>query len=177
MRLIVLARCVLARFLKQITVRDIQTNEVWHFVCDEWLSPEFGVDGIKKSLFAHDDKRSRLYDFRLTSLQIMRSEHPWLSIFNRPVYKTFNRTQRVSCFMSFAMIAMLCNIMFYGEAPARIEQGALGNIALTMDQLIVSMEAFLICLPTSFIIVAIFRNTRPRETDNLCIEFDVLKTR
>ncbi|KAI0208686.1 Polycystic kidney disease protein 1-like 3 [Lamellibrachia satsuma] len=164
-------------FLKQITVRNIQTNQVWDFVCDDWLTPEFGVDGIKKSLFANENKRSRVYDFRLTSMQILRSEHPWISIFSRPVYKTFNCAQRLSCVMSFAMIAMLTNIMFYGKPPVDIEEGALGGIAITKEQLIVGIESFFICLPTSIIIVAIFTNIRPREKDNLCIEFDVLETR
>ena len=135
------------------------------------------MDGVKKSLFANENKRSRLIDFQLTSMQTLRSEHPWISIFSRPVYKTFNRAQRLSCVMSFAMIAMLTNIMFYGKPPAYIEQGALGGIAITKKQLIVGIESFLVCLPTSIFIVAIFTNVRLRERDNLCIEFDVLETK
>ena len=72
---------------------------------------------------------------------------------------------------------MLTNIMFYGKPPVDIEEGALGGIAITKEQLIVGIESFFICLPTSIIIVAIFTNIRPRERDNLCIEFDVLETR
>ena len=168
---------VCARYLKQITVRDIQTNQVWHFVCDGWLTPERGMRGIKRSLYAIEDRRSRMYDFRLRSMQILRREHPWVSIFSRPVYTTFNRAQRLSCVMSFAMIAMLTNIMFYGQPPVQIEEGALGGIAITMDQLIVSIESFLICLPTSIFIVAIFTNARPRERRDISIEFDVVTTK
>ena len=114
-----------------------------------------------------------MYDFRLTSMQTLRSEHSWLSIFSRPVYTTFNRAQRLSCVMSFAMIAMLTNIMFYGQPPVKIEEGALGGIIITIDQLIIGIESFLICLPISIIVVAIFTNARPRETRDICVEFDV----
>ena len=168
---------VFARYLKQITVRDIQTNQVWDFVCDGWLTPERGMRGINRTLYAIENRRSRMRDFRLRSMQILRREHPWVSIFSRPVYTTFNRAQRLSCVMSFAMIAMLTNIMFYGQPPVQIEEGALGGIAITMDQLIVSIESFLICLPTSIFIVAIFTNARPRERRDISIEFDVVTTK
>ena len=165
-----------ARFLKQITVRDIQTNEVWHFVSDAWLSPEFGMDGVMKSLYAIEDTRHPLYHFRLTSMQILRSDHPWVSIVSRPVYTTFSRAQRVSCVMAYTMFAMHANIMFYGKPPVQIEEGALGSIALTTEQLMISIQSFLICLPISILTVAIFKNSRPREDDNVCVKFDVVKT-
>ena len=163
--------------MKQITVRDIQTNQMWTFVCDDWLSPELGIHSITKSLYVNEAKRSRFYDFRLTSMQIMRREHPWVSIFSRPVYKIFNRSQRLSCVMSFSMIAMLINIMFYGQPPVAIEEGALGSIAVTMDQLIISIECFVLCLPINIFILAIFKNVRPDEKRNLLIEFDVVETK
>ena len=150
---------------------------MWTFVCDDWLSPELGIHGITKSLYVNEAKRSRFYDFRLTSMQIMRREHPWVSIFSRPVYKIFNRSQRLSCVMSFSMIAMLINIMFYGQPPVAIEEGALGNIAVTMDQLIISIECFVLCLPINIFILAIFKNVRPDEKRNLLIEFDVVETK
>ena len=133
--------------------------------------------GIRRTLYANEDRRSRMYDFRLTSMQILRSEHPWVSIFSRPVYTTFNRAQRLSCVMSFAMIAMLTSIMFYGQPPVDIEEGALGGIAITTEQLIVGIESFLICLPSTMLIVAIFTNSRPHEKRDLCIEFDVVATK
>ena len=168
---------VCTRYLKQLTIRDIQTNQVWTFVCDDWLSPESGIHGIMKSMYVNETKRTRFYDFRLTSMQTMRREHPWVSIFSRPVYKTFNRSQRLSCVMSFAMVAMLANIMFYGQPPVEIEEGALGSIAVTMDQLIIGIESFLLCLPINMFIMAIFTNVRPLEKRNLLIEFDVVETK
>ena len=109
-------------------------------------------------------------------MQIMRSDHPWVNIVSRPVYTTFSRAQRVSCVMSYTMIAMQVNIMFYGQPPVAIEEGALGSIALTTEQLIISIESFLICLPISILTVAIFTHSRPRERDDLHVEFDVLNT-
>ena len=44
----------------------------------------------------------------------LRDNHLWLSIFTRPPYSTFTRRQRVTCALSFILIAMLTNIMFYG---------------------------------------------------------------
>jgi len=129
-----------------------------------------------KSLYAIEDTSNFMYHFRLTSMQILRSEHPWVSIVSRPVYSTFSRAQRVSCVMAYTMIAMHVNIMFYGKPPVQIEEGALGSIALTTEQFIIGIEAFLICLPISILTVAIFKNSRPREEDNLCVKFDVVKT-
>ena len=110
-------------------------------------------------------------------MQILRSDHPWVNIVSRPVYSTFSRAQRVSCVMAYTMIAMHVNIMFYGKPPVQIEEGALGSIALTTEQLIIGIESFLICLPISILTVAIFTNSRPRERNNPSVAFDVLKTK
>ena len=46
-----------------------------------------------------------------------------------------------------------------------------------MEQLIVGVESFLICLPSTMLIIAIFTNARPHEERDLFIEFDVVATK
>ena len=65
--------------------------------------------------------------------------------------------------MTFAMLAMVANIMFYGQPPAVIEESVQGGIILNWDQFRTAVMAFLISAPPTFITIAMFYNVRPRE--------------
>ena len=152
------------RYLKQITVRDIQTNQVWHVVCDDWLTARDGRRGVFRVLAVETCRGSRSYHFGLRSVQYLREEHDWLSVWVPLPHSLFTRVQRVSCVMSFMMFAMLVDIMLYGQPPADVEHSFGGMILLNRRQLAVSLQCLLISLPCSIIIITVFTNAKPRET-------------
>ena len=150
------------RYLNQITVRDIQTNQVWHFVCNDWLTPRYGVEGIVKTLNVNLNTGSNAYHFSLKLTQHLRNSHQMVSVWRPPPQSIFTRVQRLSCMMSFVMLAMMADIMLYGEPPAEIEDSARGLIFLNWKQLAIACQCLLICIPSSFIVVAMFTCVKPR---------------
>ncbi len=45
----------------------------------------------------------------------------WLSIFNRPIYSSFKRLDRVTCGFVFIYISMLLNILYYQKNSSSVE--------------------------------------------------------
>ena len=152
------------RYLNQITVRDIQTNQVWHFVCNDWLSPLNGSKSVARTLNVHSNTGSNAYHFSLKSMQDMRSDHHFVSILSPPPQSMFTRVRRLSCVMSFIMLAMLTAIMLYGQPPAELEESALGMVVLNWQQLRIAIQSLSICVPTSMLVVFLFTNVQPRRT-------------
>ena len=150
------------RFLNQITVRDVQTDERWHFVCNDWLTPERGIRNIRRTLFVHN-KANLGYRFELKATQIVRDQHLWLSIFCPPAHSLFTRVQRVACAMSFITVGMVSTIMFYGRHNSDDEfDFAKGGFHISREQFVIGIECLLISSPFNVFIVAVFRHVRPR---------------
>ncbi|CAF94444.1 unnamed protein product, partial [Tetraodon nigroviridis] len=102
-------------YVNKVTVQDLQTRQVWHFLCDCWLSADRG-DGMTKKTF-NAAKNNEIASFRnifqsRTSTGF-RDEHIWVSVVDPPSRSPFTRAQRVSCCMSLLLCTMAINIAFW----------------------------------------------------------------
>ena len=102
-------------YLKHIIVNDLQTNEKFYFICEKWLAVEKDDGKIERELFVScEPQRTELkYLLKTQTRKGFRNFHLWLSIFNRPVYSSFTRVQRVTCGFVFLYLSMLLNILYY----------------------------------------------------------------
>ena len=102
------------------------------------------------------------YTLRVKSLQSMRDQHLWLSIFVCPRHSTFTRVQRLSCGFALVMSTMLANIMFYDIDMSHIhEELTYDVIKFDLNQFIIGAQSALITLPISMVTVLIFRSACP----------------
>lgn len=53
---------ILNRYINKVTIQDLQTRQVWHFLCDCWLSADRG-DGMTKKTF-NAAKNNEIASFR-----------------------------------------------------------------------------------------------------------------
>lgn len=143
------------RYLNEIAVRDIHTQQTWHFVCNDWLDAELGPRSIRRTLLA--DKHSSFHcRFALKATQGIRDQHLWLSIFVRPPHSMFTRVQRLACAMSFIMLAMVTNIMFYGKRKSDDDfVVSFQDKKFGAKEFIISMQCLLINLPINFLVVSL----------------------
>ena len=104
-------------YLKHIIVNDLQTNEKFYFSCEKWLAVEKDDGKIERELFvACEPQRTELnYLLKMQTRKSFRNLHLWFSIFNRPVYSSFTRVQRVTCGFVFLYLSMLLSILYYLE--------------------------------------------------------------
>ncbi|XP_066504104.1 polycystin-1-like protein 2 [Hoplias malabaricus] len=152
-------------YLKRVTVQDLQSRKVWHFLCSTWLKPK--SDGTCKMTF-NPAKKNEIasfgYIFQARTSTGFRDEHIWMSIVDPPRHSPFTRVQRVSCCMSLLLCTMAINIMFWNiptntDSPVIIK---IGSYSLTWQQLMVAVESALLMFPINILIVTIFRNIKPR---------------
>jgi len=149
--------------LEQITVCDNSTKEIYHFICNQWLTPDEGDDVTKYDLELTKGLQYK-YTLRVKWLQNLRDQHIWVSIFTCPRHSTFTRVQRLSCCFTFVMSAMLVNIMFYGITMPEIHEELIYNVmGFDISQLITGVETCMSLTPINLLTIYIFRTVSPRD--------------
>ncbi|CAG0890374.1 unnamed protein product [Darwinula stevensoni] len=154
-------------FLNFVIVKDIQTGEKYEFIANRWFAVEEDDGQVDRLLpvAGLEQKKDPNFLFNTHSQRNLYDEHLWFSVFMRPPRSRFTRVQRVSCCMAFLYLSMLTNAMWYGTVPQHPTSNALrfGPFILSTAQIGVGMMANLIIFPPSFLIVFLFRKSRPRK--------------
>ncbi len=86
-------------YLKYVIVKDIQTKEIFYFICEKWLAVEKD-DGkiIRFFPISTQFQKTRLdYMLKKQVQEKLFDTHLWLSIFSRPVKSSFTRLDRTVC--------------------------------------------------------------------------------
>ncbi|CAL8240515.1 unnamed protein product [Merluccius merluccius] len=154
-------------YVNKVVVKDLQTEQKWHFLCNRWLAVDVGdctLDVVFPVATEMDLKRfSHL--FYSKTFAGFSDGHLWFSVVSRPPSSPFTRVQRVSCCFSLLLCTMLTSIMFYGVPQDPSEQVMdLGNIEFTWQQVMIGVQSSLLVFPVNLLIISIFRYARPRET-------------
>ena len=115
--------------------------------------------------------------FNTSSRRNLSDGHLWFSVFMRPPRSRFTRVQRVSACMALLYLSMLVNAMWYGLVPQQPSTGSIsfGPFSLSPEQIGVGVMANLIVFPPSFLIVLLFRKSRPRRLHENRVEQAVKK--
>ncbi|XP_035389041.1 polycystic kidney disease protein 1-like 2 [Electrophorus electricus] len=131
-------------YLNKVTVQDLQSRNVWHFLCSTWLTST--GDSTCARTF-NPAKKNEIASFgnifQARTSTGFRDEHIWMSVVDPPRHSPFTRMQRVSCCMSLLLCTMAINIMFWNipknedspviikigpRAPARSNQHQNANV-------------------------------------------------
>ncbi|CAF1616393.1 unnamed protein product [Adineta ricciae] len=155
-------------FMKYIVVRNLQTMEKNHFICQQWFAVEKD-DGLVDRLVpvaGEEQKTEFAYLLSKKTYHSMSDGHLWFSVFSRPPAIRFTRTQRCTCCFVLLLMSMLMNIMYYDQkasADVKTTGGiAMGPFYITPEQIAIGIIVELICFLPSTILVEMFRRLRPR---------------
>lgn len=153
-----------AWYVKQISIREIATDGVWHFVCERWLAVDEG-DGMIDRIFPVTSSQE-MKEFRRLFLtktyNDLTDSHLWFSIVWRPPQSPFTRMQRVSCCFSLLLCTMMANAMWYEADKGRYTAVELGPFEFSWEQVSIGICSSLVVFPINLILVQIFRHCRPR---------------
>ncbi|XP_077420923.1 polycystin-1-like protein 2 isoform X2 [Vanacampus margaritifer] len=153
-------------YINRVIIQDLQTERVWHFFGDCWISSDRG-DGMTKKIFnaAKNNEVSCFRNiFQSRTSTGFRDEHIWVSIVNPPSRSPFTRVQRVSCCMSLLLCTMAINIAFWNipedeDSPVVF---SIGSLHITWQDIMVGVESGLLMFPINILIITIFRSIKPR---------------
>jgi polycystin 1L2 len=121
--------------LKHIIVNDLQTNEKFYFICEQWMAVEKEDGKLERELFvACEPQRTELkYLIRKQAQKSLTDSHLWLSIFNRPVHSSFKRLERVTCGFVFICMSMFLNILYYQQNSSSMEYSSIDFILFNIS--------------------------------------------
>ncbi|XP_074481384.1 polycystin-1-like protein 2 [Sebastes fasciatus] len=150
-------------YINKVTIQDLQTQHVFHFLCDCWLSADHGD---KKTFNAAKNNEIASFRniFQSRTSTGFRDEHIWVSIVDPPSRSPFTRAQRVSCCMSLLLCTMAINIAFW-NIPVDEDSAVLfelGSLKITWQELMVGVQSGLLMFPINILIITIFRSIKPR---------------
>ncbi|GFR75993.1 polycystic kidney disease protein 1-like 2 [Elysia marginata] len=153
-------------YLDRVDVMDLQKGHLYHFLCEEWLTPEEAVDRIVQPSDPADLESLRSAFFTNTKQKVT-EDHIWLSVFLRPERSRFSRVERVGCCVCFLALAMITSAMFYqgGEGADRKQPAAdleMGPIKLSLQQVYYSVVSAVIASIPLVLIIYLFRKSRIR---------------
>ncbi|XP_028402707.1 polycystic kidney disease protein 1-like 2 isoform X2 [Dendronephthya gigantea] len=153
-------------YLSRLSVKDIQTNKQWYFVCDNWLAVEAEDGKVCRVLPVANDQELTNFNqlFTARTVKGLADGHLWFSIFSRPPSSNFTRVQRLSCCLCLLCCTMITSAMFYnmggdGPSPFSIQ---IGSLVIDLKQFVIALQSSLIIVPVNVAIVQIFRNLRPK---------------
>ncbi|KAK3599288.1 hypothetical protein CHS0354_028644 [Potamilus streckersoni] len=104
-------------YLSKISVHDIQRKETFEFVVDRWLAVEYGELECTIPLCHAEIMNKFKHSFFQNCKDGLAQDHTWISIFYRPQVSSFNRVQRASCALTFLMLSMISNAMYFNPHP------------------------------------------------------------
>ena len=153
-----------AWFVKQVSIREIDTDGVWYFVCESWLAVDEG-DGMIDRIFPVASN-TELKEFRRLFLtkayKDLTDSHLWFSVVWRPPQSPFTRMQRVSCCLSLLLCTMMANALWYEADKGRYTAVELGPFEFSWEQVSIGICSSLVVFPINLLLVQILRHSRPR---------------
>ncbi|XP_067303965.1 polycystin-1-like protein 2 [Pseudorasbora parva] len=155
-----------AWYVNSVMVEDLQTEQIWHFLCSSWLAVDIDDCTVERVFPVASEMEMKGFSnlFFMKTTTDFCDGHIWYSVVSRPPSSTFTRVQRVSCCFSVLLCSMLASIMFYGIPTDPTDQTMdLGPIKLTFSQVKIGILSSFVVFPINLIIVGIFRHSRPRK--------------
>ena len=168
----------------QVTNERLSKNIEHPFVADRAISSHsypglpFQIDRLLP-VAGREQMLQFQHLFNTSSRKNLSDGHLWFSVFLRPPRSRFTRVRRVSACMALLYLSMLVNAMWYGLVPQQPSTGSIsfGPFSLSPAQIGVGVMANLIVFPPSFLIVLLFRKSRPRHLHENRVEKAVKKQR
>ncbi|ESP04057.1 hypothetical protein LOTGIDRAFT_109826, partial [Lottia gigantea] len=102
-------------YLSKVIVTDLQTNQIYFFLCNRWLAVEEDDGMIDRILpvAGNSDVTNFNHLFFSQTKKNFTDSHLWISVFSRPQKSYFTRVQRVGCILSLVFTTMMADAMFY----------------------------------------------------------------
>lgn len=151
-----------ALFLKHIVVRDIQTGEFSHFLCNRWFAVDEGDGIIDRVLPVTSEEEMAQFSqmFLAKTQKDLTDSHLWFSVIWRPSHSPFTRVQRVSCCLSLLLCTMMANAMWYEKDKGSYTAVDLGPFQFSWEQISIGIMSSLVVFPINLILVQLFRHSK-----------------
>ncbi|XP_055477492.1 polycystic kidney disease protein 1-like 3 [Psammomys obesus] len=155
-------------YVSRVIVSDMTVRKKWHFQCNCWLAVDLG-NFERDRVFTPASRRelsSFGHLFSSTIIEKFTQDYLWLSVATRHPWNQFTRVQRLSCCLTLLLCDMVINVMFWkmGGTTAKRDEQQLGPLAVTLAELLISIQTSIILFPIHLVFGWLFRLVHPTET-------------
>ncbi|XP_066559064.1 polycystin-1 [Amia ocellicauda] len=156
-------------FLQYVVVWDKQTDSMYRFLVEDWLSVENERNEgmVEKEVLAACPQE--LHQFpRIFSSQLARGildRHIWVSVWDRPPRSRFTRAQRVTCCALLLHLYLAAGAVWYGAVGNSSTGGPVSaRLLVNCETIAVGMTVAVLVFPIHLLFSFLFRMTRSKAT-------------
>ncbi|KAK1881223.1 Polycystin-1, partial [Dissostichus eleginoides] len=150
-------------FVEQVVVWDPQTDHMFFFLLEDWLSVENQKNGsVEKEVLASCPEELSQFR-RVFSSQLvfgMSEHHLWLSLWERPPHSRFSRGQRVTCSAVVLHLYLALGALWYGAVGTQGLSGPVSaRLLVNMEAVSVGMTVAALVFPLQWFLCFLFRKS------------------
>ncbi|MCJ8738813.1 hypothetical protein PDJAM_G00040130 [Pangasius djambal] len=154
-------------YLQHVTVWDMQTDNMFFFLVEDWLSVENDKNSglVQKVVLATCPPELRQFG-RILRAQLLfglQDHHLWLSLWERPAHSTFSRAQRVTCCALILHLYLAAGAVWYGSVATISSGGPVADLMpMTPETILVGMTIAVVMFPLQSLLTFLFRKTKSK---------------
>ncbi|XP_027011464.2 polycystin-1 [Tachysurus fulvidraco] len=154
-------------YLQHVTVWDLQTDNMFFFMVEDWLSVENEKNSglVQKVVLATCPPELRQFKRILQSQLIygLQDHHLWLSLWERPAHSVFSRAQRVTCCALILHLYLAAGAVWYGSVATTNSGGPVAErMLMTPETVMVGMTITVLMFPLQTLLSFLFRKTKSK---------------
>ncbi|KAJ8399765.1 hypothetical protein AAFF_G00408700 [Aldrovandia affinis] len=158
-----------AWYLQHVVVWDRQTDNMYFFLVEDWLSVENEKnDGmVEKEVLASCPQDLQRFK-RILRAQLvhgMLERHLWVSVWQCPSHSSFTRAQRVTCCSLLLHMFLAVGAVWYGAVGSKGTSGPVSaHLLVNAETVAVGMTVAVLVFPIHLLFCFLFRMTRSKVT-------------
>ncbi|KAK2885110.1 hypothetical protein Q8A73_021584 [Channa argus] len=154
--------------VSHVVVWDPQTDHMFFFLLDDWLSVENQSNGtVEKEVLASCPEEISQFQRVLVSQLIfgMMERHVWVSLWERPAHSRFTRAQRVTCIALMLHLYFALGALWFGAVGSKGHSGPVSaHLLVNVETVAVGVTLALLVFPVQCFLSFLFRKAHSQAT-------------
>ncbi|XP_056111481.1 polycystin-1 isoform X1 [Rhinichthys klamathensis goyatoka] len=156
-------------YLQHVIVWDIQTDNMFFFLVEDWLSVENEKNSgrVEKVILASCPQELQEFKRILYSQLLfgLREHHLWISLWERPAHSRFSRAQRVTCCALLLHLYLAAGAVWYGAVGRKGSSAPVSTqMVMNGETILVGMTVAALTFPLQTILRFLFQKTQSKVT-------------
>ncbi|XP_049320596.1 polycystin-1 isoform X1 [Astyanax mexicanus] len=154
-------------YLQHVVVWDLQTDNMFFFLVDDWLSVENekNCGMVQKEVLATCPQELQQFNRMLREQLLfgLRDHHLWMSLWERPAHSSFSRAQRLTTCALSLHLYLAAGAVWYGAVSTKSTSGPVADqMLVNWETVLVGMTVAAVMFPLQTLLTFLFRNTKSK---------------
>ncbi|XP_052246841.1 polycystic kidney disease 1 like 1-like [Dreissena polymorpha] len=158
-------------YLSRVIVRDLNTGNLYLFLCEKWLAVEEQDGKVEREFMALDGTLDFNKAYMTKVVEYMADFHIWLSLVTCPPYSGFMRCERLTVCLTMLLAYMCLNAMWYRSTVTEVgdlrHHGEFGLLDVSWQSVTVGAICCAVVIPLGRMLEFLFRRSKPKHASNV----------